>query len=127
MAAFAPYVASIDDFPDITHGLEDCVAKGEVFVAKADGNVLGAMTIEVHETYLKIGVLAVDPAQKGRGLGRAFVEFAEAHTRALGLGEMRLRTHALMPQNVSLYEHLGWQVTGRDAHTVSMSRHLKGE
>lgn len=124
MAAFAPFVASIEDFPDITHGLDDCIDSGNLFVAKANGTILGAMTVDVHEDFLKIDVLAVNPAYEGQGLGRRFMEFAESHTRSLDLSEMRLRTHVLMPQNVSLYEHLGWHVTTRDDHAVSMSRLL---
>ncbi|WP_380054807.1 GNAT family N-acetyltransferase [Falsihalocynthiibacter sp. SS001] len=123
-AAFAPMIAEISDFPDVTHGLEDSIEKGEVFAAMDAGDVAGVLVIDVQETFLKVSIVAVDPARKGQGLGRRLMEYAEKRAQQLGLAEMRLRTHALMPQNVTLYEHLGWRVTGRDERAVSMSKPL---
>lgn len=124
-AAFRPFAATIDGFPDVTHGLLDAIEAGEVFVAREGEILLGAITLVQGEGFVKIGVVAVDPAQKGRGLGRKLVAFAQAHARRLGAKEMRLRTHVLMPQNVDLYKHLGWHETGRDDFSVSMAISLK--
>lgn len=123
-AAFRPYATSIEGFPDVTDGLLEAIEAGEVFVVKKEGLVLGAMTLMLGEGFVKLGIVAVDPEQNGRGLGRKLINFATEHARALGVREMRLRTHVLMPQNVDLYEHLGWHETGRDDVAVSMSLSL---
>lgn len=122
--AFAPFVTSIEDFPDVTHGLLESIEEGGVFVMKDGEVLLGAMSVDIGDAFLKISVVAVDPSQKGRGLGRDFMQFAEEHARSLGLSELRLRTHVLMPQNVDFYTHLGWQVTSKDDIAVSMMRHI---
>lgn len=124
-AAFRPFATTIDGFPDVTHGLLDAIEADEVFVAWDGALLLGAITLIQREGFVKIGIVAVDPAQKGRGLGRKMVAFAQEHARQLGVDEMRLRTHVLMPQNVDLYKHLGWHETGRDDIAVSMAISLK--
>ena len=35
---------------------------------------------------------------------------------------MRLNTHAAMPDNVALYQHLGWETSGQHGNTVAMRK-----
>ena len=57
-------------------------------------------------------------------MGRKLIELAEAEARRQGVDEMRLNTHVDMPENVRLYEHLGWVEVSRSTNTVSMTKHL---
>ena len=68
--------------------------------------------------------IAVDPSCTGMGVGRGLIDHAEAHCRALKKVELRLSTHVDMPENVDLYEHLGWEETGRSGNKVHMTKFL---
>jgi GNAT superfamily N-acetyltransferase len=57
-------------------------------------------------------------------VGRALIGEAEEACRTLGLDELRLTTHVGLPENVGLYEHLGWSVTDRSGSKVRMAKRL---
>jgi GNAT superfamily N-acetyltransferase len=87
-----------------------------------DGAVVGGMVLVPQSQYVILANIAVDPRASGTGLGRCFLELAEKQVRKLGMKEMRLSTHKDMPENVSLYRHLGWVETGRSGNKVHMSK-----
>ena len=74
------------------------------------------------ETYLRLANVAVHPGHRGDGLGRALIALAEREALQQGYREMRLNTHALMPDNVWLYRRLGWQESERTGNRVSMKK-----
>jgi len=89
------------------------VAAGEVSVC-ADGDAIaGILVLEPAPDHLLHDNIAVAPAWQGRGVGRLLLDFADAEARRAGYAELRLYTHVLMHENVSLYTRLGWQETGR--------------
>lgn len=53
-------------------------------------------------------VLGVDPSRRGEGLGRATVAVALEQMREAGFDRCVLKTE--QPDNVGLYEHLGFEV-----------------
>jgi GNAT superfamily N-acetyltransferase len=57
--------------------------------------------------------VAFDPVVQGKGYGRALIAFAEAEARRHGHKELRLYTHVLMTENLTLYGRLGFRETGR--------------
>ena len=85
---------------------------------------LAGLVLQVEADHLVVANIAVDPAAAGQGLGRALMERAEREARRLGLRIMRLTTHIDMPENVRLYEHLGWRETGRSGNKVRMEKSL---
>ncbi|MCV6823231.1 MULTISPECIES: GNAT family N-acetyltransferase [Halocynthiibacter] len=119
--AFTKARAEISDFPDVTFGIEESIGAGLAFVAEAEGCVCGALTVHVTDDYLKVEVVAVDSAYRGFGIGRLLMEFAVQEAKRRGVRELRLRTHILMPENVALYQHLGWEVTSEDETGVNMA------
>ena len=52
------------------------------------------------------------------------VSLAEAEATDRGFTEMRLKTHADMPETVGLYERNGWARTDQRGKTVSMRKSL---
>jgi hypothetical protein len=52
------------------------------------------------------------------------MRFAESKARESGFSELRLATHVLLDENISLYRHLGWEETGRDKTRVFMKREI---
>ena len=106
------------------------VRDGRVFVAEAGGGAVGILVLIPHADHLLVENVAVDPAQQGRGIGRALLAFAEQRADELGLAELRLYTHVKMTENQAFYRRLGYRETERRAQSgferVFMSKRLGG-
>lgn len=123
-AAYSVYASRIADLPAVSAGISDDIKQNRVWVAELDGKIVGGIVLLPEAEFLLLANVAVHPNYSGLGLGRAFMELADAQCRAHGLSELRLKTHVDMPKNVRLYEHLGWQETGRSERTVQMRKLL---
>ena len=63
------------------------------FLARADGSVLGFLSLKQHTPYAaEILVMGVHPDVQRGGIGRALVDAAEAHARGLGVEYMQVKT-----------------------------------
>ncbi|HEY5271354.1 MAG TPA: GNAT family N-acetyltransferase [Anaerolineales bacterium] len=63
------------------------------FLARADGSVLGFLSLKQHTPYAaEILVMGVHPDVQRGGIGRALVDAAEAHARGLGVEFMQVKT-----------------------------------
>lgn len=120
--AYSIYKDRISDLPAVSSGISDDIGNNLVWVAIMDGSVVGGMVLVSQKHHVTLANVAVDPSAVGTGLGRGFLELAEIETRKLGKEEMRLSTHIDMPENVSLYRHLGWVEIGRSGNKVHMSK-----
>jgi ribosomal protein S18 acetylase RimI-like enzyme len=77
------------------------IAAREIAVATRDGEIGGAVRIhDVAGDASEFGLLAAAPDQRGTGLGRALLDFAEESARARGLRAMQLEL--LVPRD---WEH----------------------
>lgn len=84
-----------------------------VFVAETAGQVIGwvhvyAVTPLESAAHGEIGGLVVDAAHRGRGIGRALMERAEAWARDAGLGAVRLRSNVVRAEAHAFYEGIGY-------------------
>jgi ribosomal protein S18 acetylase RimI-like enzyme len=52
--------------------------------------------------------IAVPPERQGQGHGRVLLDFAEAEARRRGWDAVTLYTHALMTENIALYQARGY-------------------
>ncbi len=112
--AYAKYVERIGRRPvPMDPDFAAHIVGGEVDVLERDGAILAFVIWRFESDHGFIDNLAVDPAQAGRGLGRAMLDWIEARTRLRGLDELRLYTNARMTENLAVYPHLGWEVTDR--------------
>ncbi len=112
--AYAPWVPVVGRRPG---PMEDdyaarCAA-GQAFVLEEAGALRGVLVLVEEADHLLLDNVAVEPAARGRGLGRALIAFAEAEARRRGFGEVRLYTHARMQANIALYARLGYAETAR--------------
>lgn len=113
-AAYSPYIARmgtrpgpmLDDYAALT-------AAGRLEVAEVAGAVAGILVCFPEADHLLLDNIAVAPAAQGAGVGRALMQHAEAHARALGLPEIRLYTNVLMTENIALYLRIGFTETHR--------------
>lgn len=123
-AAYADYRKRIHDLPLVSEGIADDIESNPVWVAELDRSVVGGLILVVRDEYALLANIAVDPDCSGMGIGRSLIEHAEAQCRKLKKTELRLNTHVAIPENMRLYEHLGWKETGRSANKVHMTKLL---
>jgi ribosomal protein S18 acetylase RimI-like enzyme len=63
-----------------------------------------------------VGRLAVRPDRQGRGVATALLAAAESAARAKGLAGLRLHARVAMPDNIALFEKLGFTTVGEGRH-----------
>jgi predicted N-acetyltransferase YhbS len=108
---------SIEDFLEGTRvdeaRLAPMMEKGSILLAEDDaGDLLGSIYFELrgHRGYL--GMLAVDPAQQGRGLSRRLVKEAENKLRAAGCDEVEIIVLNMRPDLLPIYRRFGFVEEG---------------
>lgn len=78
------------------------------FVADRDGQVAGTVATIIYERRLAwVGMVLVDPASRGQGIGTALLRHAVAHLDAQQIPCLKLDA---TPQGRPLYERLGFKV-----------------
>lgn len=89
---------------------------GAVLVATVDGEIVGRLSIsrDTHPASEHVAGLGLMVARehRGRGIGRALMERAEAWARGVGIRKIELY---VFPQNeaaIALYDHLGYERIG---------------
>jgi N-acetylglutamate synthase-like GNAT family acetyltransferase len=120
--AYFAYSSRIDDLPEVSDGIDEEIANHTVWVADQGGKVIGGLILVIRKNHAQLVNVAVDPDHSGNGLGKALLECAQDECRKLQIPSIRLSTHIKMPENVSLYEHLGWHETGRVGNKVQMEK-----
>ena len=112
--AYAPWVPVVGRRPmPMDDDYEARVAAGEAWVLEEADAVRGVLVLEERADHLLLENVAVEPARRGKGDGRALLDFAEAEARRRGLPEVRLYTNALMERNIALYAARGYAETER--------------
>lgn len=71
--------------------LAELISAGEIAVATRDSQIVGSVRIhDVAADASELGLLVADLEQRGIGIGRALIDFAERGARERGLRAMRL-------------------------------------
>jgi GNAT superfamily N-acetyltransferase len=90
-------------------------AQGVLLVAVEDGRVVGTVTLYLGPGSMQwrpgdamFRLLAVDPAARGRGIGRALLEACLERARAAGKPRMALHTTEWMVTARAMYERAGF-------------------
>ena len=125
-AAYARYAAQIPDLPAVSEGCAEDIRDNQVWVALLGGEIIAGLVLVAGDEFMKLANLAVRPDYCGKGLGRELMRISEGEASKQGFAEMRLNTHVKMPENVRLYQHLGWVVLSRSGNTVCMRKGLPG-
>lgn len=91
--------------------LHDDVAppRGAFLVAFLDGRPAGCGAVRPHaEATAEVKRMYVDPAARGRGVGRALLQGLEDEAAALGYRRLVLETGIRQQEAMALYESAGW-------------------
>ena len=121
-AAYRHYVERIAITPGpMTDDYQQVIRDHQVTVAEQDAAIAGVIVLRVTEEGFLIDNVAVHPAHRGRGLGRALLELAEAEARRAGFDSVYLYTHEKMTENLGLYSKIGYAEYDR-RHEQGFSR-----
>ena len=113
-AAFA-IETFIDGSRTDERGLAEMMGKGGFLVAEdQSGRLVASVYTELRGERGYFGMLAVDPAQQGTGLGRVMVKAAEDHCRSHGCKHMDITVLSLRTELPPFYRKLGYLETGTE-------------
>lgn len=94
-----------------------------VFVAGQDGVVVGFVVVTTREAApipafvprrtASVEIIAVDEAERGRGIGRLLMESAATWARERGIGELELTVYEFNADAIAFYEALGMRTKSR--------------
>ena len=85
---------------------------GIVLVALSGDEFVGSIFCARKDDSLYLTRMAVLPAWRRRGVGRALMAEAEKKARTLGLAKLALRVRKTLPANRAYFESFGFIVTG---------------
>lgn len=124
IAAYSVYLDSLKGISlpplQVDYGAE--IQNYPTWVAVRNEKILGGLIMTFDQSAAMISNIAVRPEAQGSGIGRALLDLADQQAKENGCTRMRLATHALLTNNVSLYQHLGWDVVERDSVRVMMEK-----
>lgn len=93
------------------------IGQGAVLVAEENGKVVGAVEVQVSGKAGYFGMLAVDPAARRGGIGRALVEAAEQQCARAGCTVMTMSTGEDRAELIPYYGKMGYRVTSLEPST----------
>jgi ribosomal protein S18 acetylase RimI-like enzyme len=108
-AAYGHYEQRIGMVPrPMTDDYAEVIKNYRVTVAESDQNLVGVIVLTVTDEGFLIDNVAVDPSYRGKGVGKALLQFAEAEARRAGFDSIYLYTHEKMTENLALYSRIGY-------------------
>ncbi len=95
-------------------GIEDLLADSNITLLKytENGQIIGCVCLEKKETHLYLGMLTVDPALQGKGIGKALLETAESYAFHLGCDAVEMTVITDRKELIAWYERHGYKNTG---------------
>lgn len=119
-----------DDVEGIGDGDLDYYFEGKeswICVAEIDGQIEGFLSIEVHredENFLYYDDFNVSAAYRGKGIGSALMDRAEAYCRELGFSSIVLHVEETNKKARRLYDRRGFTLLRQDGTRLCLIQHL---
>jgi len=110
--------------PPMDQNYKNEIEEFPAWVVEYDNNIAGGLIMMFENEYALIANIAVHPELQGRGLGSGLMRFAESKAKEKSYSVLRLATHVLLTENLSLYRHLGWTEVNRDETRVYMRKEI---
>ena len=93
--------------------LDELAQRGEFLILEGpQGSALGCVYWTRHGDDGYFGMLSIDPAHQGRGLGRVLIDAVESRCRAAGCPRMKIHIVNLREELPPFYRRLGYVETG---------------
>ena len=119
-AAFEGYRGVLDPPSGVVDETVEDVARaiqrGGAMLAWAGDRAVGCARFEPRPDCLYVGRVAVLPAHRRQGVATALMVEMEGIARELGLAELRVGVRSSLPNNVGLYQRLGYAVLNVEPH-----------
>lgn len=91
----------------------EMMERGEYLLAESsDGHLVGTVYFERRNDRAYFGMLSVEPALKGTGLGRLLIETVEDHARKLTCVAMDITVVNLRTELPPYYRRFGYEISG---------------
>lgn len=87
-----------------------------VLLAERDGRVLGCISVRRKDGHAYAGRLAVEPMERGAGVGRALVAAAEVQAHHLGSDRLRMDVRLKLTDNRAFFRALGFVEGAQRCH-----------
>lgn len=134
-AAFAVEKAFVDGERTSLEEIQQHLQKGVFLIADgADGAPVACAYVEQRGFRAYLGMLSVDPAYQGAGLGRQMMNAVEAYCRGRRVRTLDIRILSLRPELPPFYRKLGFVEEGtapydnprstKPGHFILMSKNL---
>ncbi|WP_371224666.1 GNAT family N-acetyltransferase [Roseovarius sp. 2305UL8-3] len=123
-AAYQSYRDAGIDLPPVADGIAEDIRDNHVWLVEDAQGIAGGAILLAGPEGAKLANIAVHPNRVGQGIGKVLMNHVLNAAKALGHSQITLVTHRLMPDNIALYQHLGWAITDRTDDKVTMSRGL---
>jgi predicted N-acetyltransferase YhbS len=101
--------------------VREMMRTGKYLLAEERGELIACVYVEIQGERGYFGLLAVDPARQGEGLGRKMVAEAENNARAGGCEFMDLLIVNLRAELPPFYRRLGYVETGTEPFPADAS------
>jgi GNAT superfamily N-acetyltransferase len=101
-------------------GTRELLQKGKFLVAEDSSGMAGCVYCELRGERGYLGLLAVDPARQGTGLGRRLMTAAEEYFRGEGCVAVDLRVISQRTPLPAFYRQLGYVETGTAPFAASL-------
>ena len=92
--------------------VREMLAKGTFLLAEQEDELVGCVFVNPQGKRAHLGLVSVDPARQGKGLGSELMAAVEVHCRAAGYREMELRFINHRSELLRFYERQGFVETG---------------
>jgi GNAT superfamily N-acetyltransferase len=89
-------------------GVRAYLQGGKFLLAEDAGGLAGCVYVELRGARGYVGLLSVDPARQGSGLGRKLMDAAEKYFREAGCVAVDLRVVSVRAPLPGFYRHLGY-------------------
>lgn len=107
--AYVHYIERIGKRPGpMLEDYDETLRTSQVHVAVEEDSVVGLIVLQRTPEGFFIDNVAVRPTQKGRGVGKQLLLFAESEALRQGYESIYLSTHELMTENQALYQRIGY-------------------
>lgn len=95
--------------------VEEYIQRGECFVAKMDGGIVGVyVLLPTRPETVEIVNIAVDENHQGKGIGKQLVNHAIQSAKSLGYKTIEIGTGNSSVGQLALYQKCGFRITGVD-------------